>query len=555
MWNTRVWAVVVTFAVALASPIVAQEKFALVIGNGAYQSVTPLKNPANDASDMAAALKKLGFQVDLLKNAGLGDMEAAVVKLGNHLSGSPGAYGFFFYAGHGIQSNGTNYLIPVDAEIPGESFLKTKALAAQSVMDTLQQAGNTLNVVVLDACRDNPFGWSRGGTRGLSVVAAQPTGSIVVYATSAGSVAQDGQGRNGLFTSQLLKNIQTPGLEIKDVFNRTGADVMNASHNTQIPAVYNQYFQTAYLAGAAPTPVSASVATPLAAPNTGSSGRTDLIALPSGSFTMGIAGSQDPKLAAHSVSVSAFHLGKTDVTVKEFRAFVEATGYKTSAELSGGGFRWGEKENDWVQDPKVIWNSPDFPQTDDTPVTNVTWFDAVAYCNWLSQNENLTPAYLVNNERDPRKWPDAWNTSDDTEVTYDTKARGYRLPTEAEWEFAAMGPGAHGKGVFGGNSDVDAAAWYNDNSGDKPHATATKAPNPRGLYDMAGNVSQWCWDWMEPYPTKAQKDPSGPSKGKERVYRGGNWGSDADNVRSTNRESDVPTALSTALGFRVAISD
>lgn len=199
----------------LALGLRAQEKFALVIGNGAYTSVSQLKNPVNDAADMADTLKDLGFKVELLRNSTLDDMENAVIRLGNNLEQSPGSYGFFFYAGHGVQSNGINYLIPIDADIKSEAFLKNRALAAQEVLDTLQQAGNGLNVVVLDACRDNPFSWARSGTRGLAVVSSQPPGSIIVFATSAGSTAQDGTGRNGLFTSQFLKNLKTPGSKSK----------------------------------------------------------------------------------------------------------------------------------------------------------------------------------------------------------------------------------------------------------------------------------------------------------------------------------------------------
>jgi len=119
------------------------------------------------------------------------------------------------------------------------------------VLDVLQRANNSLNVVVLDACRDNPFGWARSGSRGLSVVGTQPPGSIVVYATGAGSVAQDGVGKNGVFTAELLKNIAVPGLEINEVFHRTGAGVLDATTGKQTPAVYNQFFGRAYLAGAA----------------------------------------------------------------------------------------------------------------------------------------------------------------------------------------------------------------------------------------------------------------------------------------------------------------
>jgi hypothetical protein len=168
------------------------------------------------------------------------------MRLKNRLSVSKNSYGFLFYAGHGVQSGGVNYLIPVGASIPSENSLRDRAVSVQCALNELNDAGNELNVVVLDACRDNPFGWARGGSRGLTVIANQPADSIIVYATSAGSTAADGSGRNGLFTSHLLNNLKTPGLEIKEVFNRTGADVALASERRQIPSVYNQFFGNAY---------------------------------------------------------------------------------------------------------------------------------------------------------------------------------------------------------------------------------------------------------------------------------------------------------------------
>jgi hypothetical protein len=132
-------------------------------------------------------------------------------------------------------------------------------VSVQLLLDELNDARNSLNVVVLDACRDNPFSWSRSNTRGLVAVTRQPADSIIVYATSAGARASDGLGRNGLFTSQLLKNIKTPGLGVDEVFKRTGADVAAVSGRQQIPAVYNQFFGTAYL-GSAPVEVVAPLA-------------------------------------------------------------------------------------------------------------------------------------------------------------------------------------------------------------------------------------------------------------------------------------------------------
>ena len=226
----------------------APQKFALVIGNGQYAgSLGKLANPENDANDIAAVLQHLGFTVDKVLNGNLGQMEDGVSRLRDKLIDDKNSYGLFFYAGHGVQSGGDNFLIPVDANIPGENALRNRAVSVQMVLDDLNDAGNSLNVVVLDACRDNPFGWSRSGTRGLAIVGRQPTDSIIVYATSAGQKASDGEGRNGLFTSQLLTNLATPGIEVKDVFNRTGQDVAQKSNNQQIPAIYSQFFGSAFL--------------------------------------------------------------------------------------------------------------------------------------------------------------------------------------------------------------------------------------------------------------------------------------------------------------------
>jgi hypothetical protein len=245
---TRIAGLAILIVVAIAFIAGAEPRYALIIGNGDYTGATKLKNPVNDATDISEALKKEGFEVQLLLNADMVSMEDAVIKLGEQVS-KPDATGFFFYAGHGVQSGGGNYLVPVDARIPNEAFLKAKAISVQTVLDTLQEAGNNLNIVVLDACRDNPFSWSRSASRGLTVVGSQPPGSIITYATSAGSVAQDGDGRNGVFTTELLKNLSTPGLEINDVFKRTGAAVQSATGGKQVPAIYSQFFQSAYLAG------------------------------------------------------------------------------------------------------------------------------------------------------------------------------------------------------------------------------------------------------------------------------------------------------------------
>lgn len=218
------------------------ERIALVIGNGNYEGMGKLANPVNDAEDMGETLSELGFDVEVVTDAGLEQMEEAVLRFRDKLAASPGSVGVFFYAGHGVQSGGENYLIPVDARINSESLLRTRAVPLQFVLDSLKEARNKVNIVILDACRDNPFSWARSSSRGLAVVGQQPPGSIVVYSTSAGRVAQDGTGRNSVFTEELIQHLRTPGIDISEVLRRTGEAVQSKTRGEQIPAVYSQFF-------------------------------------------------------------------------------------------------------------------------------------------------------------------------------------------------------------------------------------------------------------------------------------------------------------------------
>jgi hypothetical protein len=191
-------------------------RIALVIGNSTYSS-GPLKNPVNDATDMAATLKKLGFTVTLRRNVRMQEMEEAIDEFGNRLK--RGGVGLFYYAGHGVQVNGTNYLLPVGAKINKESDVRFQAVDAGRVLAEMENANNGLNIVILDACRDNPFGKTfRSASRGLAIVSSAPVGTFISYSTGAGQVARDGEFRNSPYTSALLQYMQEPGVPITDVF-------------------------------------------------------------------------------------------------------------------------------------------------------------------------------------------------------------------------------------------------------------------------------------------------------------------------------------------------
>ena len=214
------------------SSVFAQPKTALVIGNGEYQDA-PLANPVNDATDMAQALRDLGFDVMALTNADRQTMREAIREFGEKLK--KGGVGLFYYAGHGMQIKGQNYLIPVKADIKAADEVEDESIDANSVLRKMETAGNDVNIIILDACRNNPFARSfRSAEQGLAKMEG-PVGSIIAYATAPGSTAYDGSGRNGLYTSHLLKAIKTPGLTIEEVFKHVRVAVRDETQGQQIP--------------------------------------------------------------------------------------------------------------------------------------------------------------------------------------------------------------------------------------------------------------------------------------------------------------------------------
>ena len=222
----------VLLLVALPVRAQAERRIALVIGNGAYRDA-PLKNPANDAKAIAAVLAKQGFKVILRQNATKSEMESAVAEFGEQLNQD--SVGLFFFAGHGMQVGGRNYLVPSDAKITSEQRVRLETLDVDIVLEQMQAARVRVSMVILDACRNNPFERrfrSFGG--GLAQINA-PEGTIIAYATAPGKVASDGDGANGLYTTELLHALQQPGVRVEDVFKQVRVRVSRASNGAQVP--------------------------------------------------------------------------------------------------------------------------------------------------------------------------------------------------------------------------------------------------------------------------------------------------------------------------------
>lgn len=258
---------------SLSDVAVAEPRIALVIANADYEgSLPPLANPANDGKLIAQRLKSVGFQVTLLTDASQKEMKLAVRKFGDALAAAGStATGLFYFAGHGLQVGGVNYLVPVGAEIDREGDVDLESVAADTVLRQMESAGASTSIVILDACRNNPLSRGfRSATRGLARMDA-PNGSFVAYSTAPGDVAADGTGKNSPFALALAEEMVKPGQGIESTFRNVRLQVMTATEQQQVPwdsssMVFPFYFngdkEVAHVAAAPTTPQPTPAAVP-----------------------------------------------------------------------------------------------------------------------------------------------------------------------------------------------------------------------------------------------------------------------------------------------------
>jgi hypothetical protein len=214
----------------------AASRIALVVGNGHYPSLGALRNPPNDARLMATTLRSLGFDVIERINSNQKDMRKAIKLFGNQLEAAgPDAAGLFYFAGHGVQVRGENFMIPTNVDIQDEADVRIEAVSANAVQENMAFAGNNLNIIILDACRNNPFKRSfRSGTRGLARMDASK-GTLIAYATAPGDVAADGRGDNSPYTEALANALKIPGLSIEQLFKHVRNQVVSTTNSAQVP--------------------------------------------------------------------------------------------------------------------------------------------------------------------------------------------------------------------------------------------------------------------------------------------------------------------------------
>ena len=233
----------------------------------------------------------------------------------------------------------------------------------------------------------------------------------------------------------------------------------------------------------------------------------EMVRIDGGTFIMGSPSNEQGRTSSegpqHQVTVSSFFIAKFPVTQSEYQ--------------------------------EIMGRNPSHYIGPMLPVEQVNWFDAVEYCNRRSVKEGLTPVYTVNGNN----------------VTWNNEADGYRLPTEAEWEYACR---AGTQTPFYNGTSANEAGWHTGNSGNRTHPVGEKQSNAWGLYDMHGNILEWCWDWLGDYTSEANINPTGPASGISRIYRGGCWSFQANQTRSAYRFGNNPNMRSFLIGFRVARS-
>ena len=550
----------------LCNSVLAQNRIALVIGNSAYgKEIGNLENPKHDARDIATALTALGFSVTQKLDADKRQMKQAISQFGKQLV-QPDSVGLFYFAGHGVQVKNRNYLIPIGATIDGETDVEYEAIDAGRVLGKMEAAGNNLNLVILDACRDNPFGGSfrASYSRGLTRIPV-PKGSMILYAASPGEKAADGQGRNGVFTQNLLQKLNQPGLTVDQVFKQTAEAVYNATGEKQLPyregSIIGEFYFT-NLTQNVPNPIvhGASVedifiqymdkddqiqiqtyldeypqgklavlfraklkkfdmaedtleASQPKQGQTWTDPGTDIefVYIPAGHFQMGSPSNEDGRYHGeqkHRVSIDqGFWMSKYEITNAQFRKM---------------------KPNHNSQAYKGY--SLNGPQQ---PAVSISWGDATDYAEWLSHRTG----------------------------------QNFTLPTEAEWEYAARGGGTESR-YWGERADwacqyanvADKSAkhqwdgWTIHNCQDGYVVTSPVGkfkPNGFGLHDMLGNVWEWtCSTYSESYDG-TEKVCSSASSTDKHVNRGGSWSSLPRYVRSANRHRYLQESRNEFLGFRL----
>jgi len=565
-------------------------RVALVIGNGSYD-IGMLRNATNDAKGMAEALESVGFDVLLRTDVGKAGMKTAIREFGNRLGED--AVGLFYYAGHGVRVNGKNYLLPVGADIECENEVEFEAIRADRVLTMMESARSPLNLMILDACRDNPLKktCSRGSLeRGLESMGAR-SGTKILFATHPGEKAFDGDGRHSPFTESLMREIRVPGREIEGFIKAVTLAVHDQTGGKQVPyeegsSLGDFYFLPAR-AGAEKKPLLADsggveVVEPVR-PRPAEPVHGELLVetnVPNAAVLLndrerGRGSLQFRKMlpGAYRITVEAegYDSFQKTVTVSAgqshtLKAYLEAAGPDEPApgEIVRGPLGM---EFAWIPPGTFMMGSPeDEPGRDGDETRHRVTLTEGFWMQTTEVTQGQWKAVMGSNPSSFKNCGDdcpvenvSWN--DVQEFIQKLNARGqgtYRLPTEAQWEYAARA-GTETAFYFGENLDCSQAnfgnGWSSECEDENPGETMKVGSFPAnrwGLRDMHGNVWEWTADWRGDYPAGSVTNPTGSSSGSSRVVRGGSWFILAAYCRSADRHGFSPGYRDGYLGFRLS---
>ncbi len=543
-----------------------EQRVALVIGNGAYKQ-GPLRNPVNDARDMAARLRSLGFTVIERSNLGIKQIGSTLREFRAKLT--PGSVALVFYAGHGVQIKGENYLPAVDAEISGEEDVPNQSLAVRQIMDVLGDAKTRLNLVFLDACRDNPYARTfRNASRGLSKENA-PSGTLISFATRPGSLAADGVGKNGLYTGALLLAMNDANRPIEQILKTVVTSVKAGSKNQQEPWMEGS-IEGEFCFGDC-TRVVQSVVPEMSAAQREDAFWADakaagnregfegyLESYPKGRY-VSLARANIARLSKQIVSAPPVTMPviappvTMPVITSPIRlpggAFKDCDDCPEMVAIPAGSFLMGSKADPFASSP---------PSADEMPqhAVSIKAFSLgkfeVTQKQWFALMGNLPSKFKG------RTLPVEQVSWDDAQAFVkklsEKTGKQYRLASEAEWEYASRA-GSQTAYAFGDDArELGRYAWSGENAGQTTHPVGEKQPNAWGLHDMSGNVWEWTEDcWNENYnsaPTDGRAWMAGNCS--QRVLRGGSWFDFPRLLRAALRLRGTSAVRDNYIGFRVA---
>ena len=609
----NVWLAVVLAAVfGLVAVADAQDKsirriepgrlMALVIGNAAYAEA-PLENPVNDARAVAGVLRgKLGFaeeNVELLENlASYEELTLAVEDFGARLG--PTDVAFFYYSGHGRAVARENYLLPTGFGVGGQvedRLVRFRALGEQVVRAALEPA--QLRVIVLDACRNNPYGTDKSPTQGLVPAGSTAQGELLAYATGEGKTATDRGRGTGLYARHLVAELQERGVEFRRVFDRVANAVYAETKGDQQPEAVHKLLGAEFYFLPPEGPVVSGTGS-----GTGGGGvvRPPVVD-PWVRDWQVLEGIEDPALKGvvkayiedyESEADARLWVMKAEALLAKLEKIVAEPGLGGDPRQPVAGSSWESPQGmefAWIPAGRFVMGSPDGEEgragnevQHEVRISEGFWMGRyeVTQGEWeevMGSNPSMIKACGPRCPVEMVSWFDAEEFIRRLNRREAGSGYEYRLPTEAEWEYAARAgsAGATPEGdlrILGKyNAPVlDGQAWYGGNAGVTyasgrdcskfeetqyevgrcgTHPVGLKRGNAWGLYDMLGSVYEWTADWYGDYPSGTVTDPRGPSTGSYRVLRGGGWGNGAGYVRSAGRNARSPGARYNSIGFRL----